>query len=151
MPQHVAQGTMMAREGAAWGPLNRSKTKGFFKCQEPNLNKNKDLYTGKVCRSEVLTTLSLSMYREGSWVLGNHLLLALCLLSPTTSLSQRNQSHLPSCFETVILVTSSVSLGWYLWIFLSCSPEGKDRWGEYKGMILCNSRELKTILHLGKK
>lgn len=69
----------MAREGAAWGPLNRSKTKGFFKCPEPNLNKNKDLYTGKVCRSEILTTLSLSLYREGSWVLGNYLLLGFVL------------------------------------------------------------------------
>lgn len=43
MPQHVAEGTRIAREGAAWGPLFRSKTKGFFKCPEPNLNKNKDL------------------------------------------------------------------------------------------------------------
>lgn len=46
--QHVAEGTMVVRR------LFRQKD--FPKCPEPNSNKNKDLETGKVWRSEVLTT-----------------------------------------------------------------------------------------------
>lgn len=69
------------------------------------------------------------MYREGSWVLGNHLLLGFVLTVSHHLTLQRSQSHLPSCFQTVILVTSSISLGWYLDFSLSCSPEGKDMRG----------------------
>jgi hypothetical protein len=47
--QHVAEGTMVARR------LFRQKD--FPKCPEPNSKKkNKDLETGKVWRSEMLTT-----------------------------------------------------------------------------------------------
>lgn len=34
-------------EEAVWSPANGSKTKDFSKCPEPNLNKNKDLETGR--------------------------------------------------------------------------------------------------------
>lgn len=47
--QHVAEETV-------WSPANRTKQKDLSKCPEPNSNKNKDLESGKVWRSDMLTT-----------------------------------------------------------------------------------------------
>lgn len=41
---------------AIWSPADRTKQKDFSKCPEPNSNKNNDLESGRVWRSEVLTT-----------------------------------------------------------------------------------------------
>lgn len=92
------------------------------------------------------------MYREGSWVLGNHLLLGFVLtVSHHLTLPKKSE---PSTF-LLSNCHSCYKLRWprlYLWIFLSLAVQRVKTGGEdNKRMILCNSRELKTILHPGKK
>lgn len=110
-------------EEAVWSPANRSKTKGFFQVPRTQLEQKQGLGNRKVWRSEVLTTEAWLYTGRVHGFLGASFSWALCLLSPTTPLSQRSQNHIPSCSQTVtfdMLVTKlPISLGWYLCIFLS--------------------------------